>query len=415
MVTRVAWFHCFAGLDGEKALGALVDAGADLGEVDELVRRLPLDGWRIEAEPVLRAGLGATRVTITTSDDSNVVRTYAHIQGLITEARLPDLARQRAENALLILAETEAALQRRSVQQVHFHEVGGVPAILQIVATCAAMEVLSIDDVAASPVAQGHGAIRPESLAALNPNPATLAMLAKRRAPVFGRDLPIELTNATGAAILAGIVSDFGSMPDMAPEAIGYGAGDRDLDGLPNVTQVVIGERTVTEAGTYELFLVESNLDDVTGEVLAHTIASLLAAGALEAWCTPILMQKGRPGHKISALCEPLLVDQISHVLLIESGSAGLRTTTVARRASTRRFDEVDVDGYPVRIKVGPGRAKAAFDDAARVARRTKLPVREVISRAEAAWHMQRHRDQSPVDTSPTDDNEPDPNSPTPA
>ena len=172
----------------------------------------------------------------------------------------------------------------------------------------------------------------------------------------------------------------------MSPSAVGYGAGSRDLDGLPNLVQVVIGASAAAGGAAHPLLLLEANVDDITGEVLGHVVAMLLESGANDAWVTPIVMKKGRPAFTISALADVALADQISTVLALESGSLGVRRTTVDRWASTRQMHEVDVDGYPVRIKVGPGRAKAEFDDAARIARRTGVPLREVLARAEAAW-----------------------------
>ena len=385
-MTRTAWFHCFAGIAGDMALGALVDAGADIAEVRAMLERLPVGGWAIAAETVMRAGMGATKVHVHAPDDGGVVRTYSHITALIEEARLPDRVRDRAQATFGALAEAEAHVHRRPIHQIHFHEVGGIDAIVDIVGTCSALEILGVDELTTSPLAQGMGMIRSDHGLLPNPVPAVMALLASRNVPTVGRDIAMELTTPTGAALVTALAAGFGPIPAMAASAVGYGAGSRDLDGLPNLVQVVIGTAAAPSGAAHPLRLLEANVDDVTGEVLGHVVGVLFEAGANDAWVTPIVMKKGRPAFTISALCDLALADQISNVLAIESGSLGVRRTAVDRWASTREMHEVDVDGYPVRIKVGPGRAKAEFDDAARIARRTGVPLREVLARAEAAW-----------------------------
>ncbi len=391
---RVVWFHCFAGIAGDMALGSLLDAGADLDEVRTILERLPLGGWGLEAEPVLRAGLAATRALVSARDDT-VVRTHAHIVGLITEARLPPRVRDRSLATFAALAEVEGHLHGRPPAQVHFHEVGGHDAIVDIVGTCAALEVLGVDVVAASTVATGTGMVRSAHGMLPNPSPAVVALL--RGAPVVGLDLSVELTTPTGAALLAALSVGYGPLPAMEVEVVGYGAGLRELDGLPNVVQAVVGthavvgsQATVGLAGWggegQPQVLLEANLDDVTGEVLAHAVAALLDAGAADAWVSSVLMKKGRPGHVLSVLSDPALVPQLIRVIRSETGSLGVRGHQLNRWPASRTVEEVEVEGHPVRVKVSPGRVKAEQDDAARVARLLGLPLREVLTRAESGW-----------------------------
>jgi uncharacterized protein (TIGR00299 family) protein len=399
-VTTVAWFHCFAGIAGDMALGSLVDAGADAGQVEGLLRQLPLTGWKLEFEPVLRAGLAATRAVIHATDDA-VVRTYAHISALVDEARLPDRMRDRAQQTFAALAQVEGQLHRRAPGQVHFHEVGGIDSIIDVVGTCAALEVLDVNHVWASPVATGMGMVR--AAHGLLPNPAPAVVELLRGAPTYGREVPAELTTPTGAALLAANVAGYGAIPAMTVTATGFGAGSRDLDGLPNVTQVVLGRASTLSAGKAEpgrtsgqpAMLLEVNVDDATGETLAHTVAALLETGAYDAWVTPIVMKKGRPAHVVSALADPVLADQVSRVLLAETGSLGVRGQLVERWPAARSEAEVEVGGLPVRVKGSAGRIKVEHDDAARAARRTGLPLREVVSRAEEAWRRRSPDDES--------------------
>lgn len=379
----VAWFHCFSGIAGDMTLGALIDAGADVGEVRSLCARLPVGGWALEVEPVMRNGIGATKAHVV-AEPSTVVRTASHIIGLVHEARLPDRVAKRALAAFDLLATAEGKLHRRPPEQVHFHEVGGIDALIDIVGSCAALEVLGIDSVAFSPVATGRGMVR--SAHGLIPNPSPAAVELLRGAPTYGVDTGVELTTPTGAALASSLSSAWGPMPAMEIDVVGYGAGDAELDLRPNLLQVVVGTRTAAMPGGQAVVQFEVNVDDATGETLAHTVTAVLAAGAHDAWITPMVMKKGRPAHTVHALVDPSLARQVAGVLTAETGSFGLRAHTLERWPAARTFDDVEVDGLAVRIKVGPGRVKAEHDDAVRVARRTGRPLREVVSLAEAAW-----------------------------
>jgi pyridinium-3,5-bisthiocarboxylic acid mononucleotide nickel chelatase len=356
--------------------------------VRRLLRRLPLLGWAVEAEPVMRGGIAATRVHVHASDDT-VTRTAAHITGLVEEARLPARVTQRALATFQALATAEGHLHRRPPEQVHFHEVGGVDAIVDVVGTCAALELLEVDAVEASAVAQGTGMIRAAHGLLPNPPPAVVELL--RDAPTYGLELPVELTTPTGAALLAATVTRWGPLPEMRITASGFGAGRRELDGRPNTVQVVLGEATAVAGPDVArgvrpgqpVVLLEANVDDVTGEVLAHTVEVLLAAGAHDAWVAPVVMKKGRPAHVVSALADPALVQQVATALVDETGSLGVRATELERWPAARQVDTVEVDGLPVRVKTSPGRVKVEHDDAARVARRRGIPLREVLRRAE--------------------------------
>ena len=382
-MTRLAWFHCFSGIAGDMALGALVDAGADGDEVVELLERLPVGGWKLEFEPVLRCGLVATRARVH-AEETTVHRTAGNITAMIEEADLPERVTRRALATFNALAEVEGRLHNRPPSQVHFHEVGAIDSIVDVVGTCAALEVLGIEEVHASSVATGTGMVRSAHGLIPVPAPATVGLLAG--APTHGTDVPFELTTPTGAALLVATASSWGPMPAMVVEASGFGAGSRDLDGRPNVTQVVVGEPVATAEPGQPVTLLEVNVDDATGETLAHAVAECLEAGAHDAWVTPIVMKKGRPAHVVSTLCDPSRVADVAAVLTAETGSLGVRGHTLERWPAARSMDEVEVVGERIGMKVTSGRAKVENDDAARAARRLGLPLREVVSRAEEAW-----------------------------
>ena len=389
---RIAWFHCFSGIAGDMALGALIDAGADVVEVREICELLPLGGWDLQAHPTQRNGVAATDVKVITQETS-VVRTASHINALIGEARLPDRVADRALAVFDALSQAEGKLHRRPPEQVHFHEVGGLDAIIDVVGTCAALEVLGIDEVFSSPVACGRGMIRSAHGRLPNPPPAVVELLVG--CPTFGLDVGLELTTPTGAAILSALATGWGPMPPMTISASGFGAGDNQLEDRPNLTQVVVGLMAASRPEGQPVMLFETNVDDATGETLAHTVASLLEAGAHDAWITPIVMKKGRPAFTVSALADTALGDQVAATMAEETGSLGVRGQLLERWPRARLEHEVDVDGRRVRVKVSAGRVKVEHDEAARASKLLGLPVREVVSLAEEAWR--RKGDEEPV------------------
>lgn len=401
-MARVAWFNCYSGIAGDMTLGALVDAGADVAALYRLLEQLPIGGWSLDFEQTARGGLACTRAVVTSEGDS-VVRTWMHIQGVLEEARLPDPVRARAFAAFEALARSEGRLHRRRPDQVHFHEVGGHDTIVDIVGSAAALHLLEVDVVGSSPVATGTGVVRTSHGVLPNPAPAVVDLLTG--IPTVGRDVNLELTTPTGATMLKAWGSVFGPMPAMTVEACGYGAGSREIDGMPNCTQVVLGVAAglggAPAAGlgaARPLLLLETNVDDATGERLAHAIEALMDEGALDAFVTPIVMKKGRPAHLVSVLADPAVAGRLGAVLRAETGSLGLRAHEVSRWGTSREEGEVEVDGMPVRVKVSPGRVKAEHDDVARVASRLGRPITEIATRAEAAWfdRMQSERGRQP-------------------
>ncbi len=402
----IAWFHCFAGIAGDMALGSLIDAGADLDEVVALLERLPFGGWALDVEPVLRGGVAASRAIVTVHDHV-VVRTYSHIVGLVEEARLPERVAARALATFAALAEVEAVLHRRPVDQVHFHEVGGHDTIIDVVGTAAALELLGVDEVRASPVATGTGMVRTAHGMLPNPAPAVVGLL--KGVPTWGRNIPVELTTPTGAALLAALSAGFGPMPSMEVGSQGFGAGARELRELPNCTQVVLGTWSGAVASTsgdpaadvgQPVAMLEVTVDDVTGEQLAHAIATLIESGAHDAWLSPVIMKKGRPGYVVHALCDPVRVPELRAVLRSETGSLGVRLTVAERWPAARSIDSVIVDGQLIRVKVSADRVKAEHDDVAAAARRTGLPLRELAQRAESAWAAEHRRGTGDADVS---------------
>ncbi|MGQ0670571.1 MAG: nickel pincer cofactor biosynthesis protein LarC [Actinomycetota bacterium] len=385
---RLAYFDCIAGISGDMALGALIDAGVDFEEVRNGLAALPLEPFDISVEEVETYGLHATRIEIVTST-AGVIRTYASIRAMLDAAELPAEALRIAQRIFRRLAEAEAMVHRKEVDVVTFHEVGAVDSIVDITGTALALSMLGVDRVFSSAVPTGLGMTKTEHGAMPIPAPAVVELL--RGAPLYSKGVQTELVTPTGAAILAAMVEGYGELPMMRIEAVGYGAGTHRLD-FPNVLRILVGEgepkggTRAPAAGSGELVL-ETNIDDLNPELYEYVLERLLAAGAQDAWLTPIVMKKSRPAVTLSVLCSPQREQAIREILFRETGTLGIRSTAVTKQALEREIVKVETRHGGVAVKVGmlEGRAISVapeFDDCARVAREAGVPAREVYEEA---------------------------------
>jgi pyridinium-3,5-bisthiocarboxylic acid mononucleotide nickel chelatase len=390
---RLAYFDCIAGIAGDMALGALIDAGADIEEIRTRLSSLAIDEFAIEVEDVETHGIHAMRVHVRTGPDG-VIRTYANIRSLLDEADLPGDARSIAHRIFRRLAEAEAKIHRRDVEHVTFHEVGAVDSIVDIAGTALALTLLGVERVFASPVPTGLGMVRTQHGSIPIPAPAVVELL--RGAPLFSRGVPMELVTPTGAAILAALVEGFGDMPMLRPEAVGYGSGTPRTD-FPNVLRVIVGEEDTRhravpveqpDAGaTSTEMVLETNVDDLAPEVAAYVLERLLAEGAQDAWLTPIVMKKGRSAVTISVLCAPDRADDLRELLFRETGTLGIRASRVDKRALARESMTVATPHGSVSVKIGmlggrPVSIAPEFEDCARVAREAGVPLKDVYDDA---------------------------------
>ena len=384
---RISYLQCSAGVAGDMLLGALVDAGAPQASVFETIGGLGVDGYALTFERVQRCGVAATWANVVVDDhDHHEHRSAGQLRKLLDAADLAEGVRRRAQAVFDALATAEGAIHGIEPDDVEFHEVGAVDAIVDVVGIAAALEALGIDELVAGPVATGRGTISAAHGSLPNPSPAVARLLASRQMPVIGIDTDLELATPTGVAALAALATSFGALPAMTVSSVGYGAGRADTAGRPNVVQVIVGEAVIGAPvapppgrATVQL---DVNVDDVTGEVIAHTIAALVSAGAFDAWATPIVMKKGRPAHVVSALCDPALVETVAAILVAETGSLGVRATTVERWPQQRLDAVVEVGGHRIAIKVGSGRVKVEHDDAAAAAHALGRPLRDVLDEA---------------------------------
>jgi hypothetical protein len=368
-------------------LGALVDAGVPLDVIQEAVDSLPVERVELTAEQVTRHGLGATKVTVRVAR-STVIRTWPHVKQLLESAELALPVRTRALAVFERLAYAEATVHRTSPDLVHFHEIGGLDAFADIVGTAAGLHHLGLDTIVASPVATGMGMTRGEHGMLPVPTPAVLELL--RGAPVYSGGVPFELCTPTGAALLAGSVTSWGDMPELVVTAVGSGAGDRDLEEVPNVLRLVVGDAVESNAGGDTGVVLEANVDDLDPRLWPGVIQALLDAGASDAWLTPIQMKKGRPAVTVSVLTPPAHSDALRRVLFRETSTIGLREREVTKRSLDRSVETVTLDdGTPIRVKVARldgevVNAVPEFDDVATAAAKQDRPVKAVLAEANA-------------------------------
>jgi uncharacterized protein (TIGR00299 family) protein len=386
-MTRLAWFNCSAGVAGDMVLASLVDAGADPLRIAEIMSGLALHDYALTFEATQRAGVSSTRAIVVEHghDDSHHHRSWRDIRAMLEESDLPARVRSRSLAVFEVLADVEGKIHGVAAEEVEFHEVGAVDSIVDVVGVCAALEVLDVEQIVCGSIGTGHGTIRTQHGELPNPSPAVVGLAAMRNVGLTGVNDHRELATPTGVAVMVALADTFGPIPTMNVSSRGFGAGSADVDGRANVVQVLVGESSNVSAYSGEAVrLLEANVDDVTGEVLAHTISALLSAGAHDAWATPIVMKKGRPAHTVHALCDPALSARIVQVMVAETGTLGVRGTILERWPQARSERVVMVDGLEIRVKVTAGRVKVEHDDAVQVAAALGLPLREVLLRAEA-------------------------------
>lgn len=378
---KVIYFDCFSGASGDMLLGALLDTGASEEAVRSSLEALPLEGWTLSVKRTMKGPISATQVTVT-HDSGAVSRRYADIKAMLGGADLAAGVKQRALETFELLARAEAKIHGAPTEDVHFHEVGGVDTVIDIVGVAAALEILQPDQVITSPIATGRG--RVDSLHGPIPVPAPAVLELLKGAEIFERGTD-ELVTPTGAAILRAATSRFGSMPPLEITSVGYGAGARDAE-LPNVVRVIEGELT-EDGGDKAHFLIETNLDDISPELIPYAIERLLEAGAKDAWSAPIRMKKGRHGITLSVLADEVSRRAVLDVLYRETTTLGARIRRAEKEELERHFESVTIEGHPVRVKVAIRdgevlNASPEYEDAVKVARITGLPLKEIYRAA---------------------------------
>ncbi|HYN84709.1 MAG TPA: nickel pincer cofactor biosynthesis protein LarC, partial [Pyrinomonadaceae bacterium] len=345
---RTLYFDCFAGISGDMTLGALVAAGVDERELRDGVELLGVEGFELRFERVDRSGISAVRAHVATRDEHHH-RHLSDILKIIGASRLGDTVKERASNIFRRLAEAEARVHNVPVERIHFHEVGALDAIVDVVGACVGFELLGAGRFVSSALHVGSGTVLMEHGRFPVPPPAVAELL--KGAPVYSTDIAGELVTPTGAAIVSTLCESFGPLPPMRVEATGYGAGGREYENFPNVLRLIVGEAEGASGGEDErLLMVETNIDDLSPQTLGYLMDKAFEAGALDCFFTPVQMKKNRPGVLVSVLCRPAEREKLLALLFAETTTLGVRTHEVARRALAREtvrvateYGEIDV------------------------------------------------------------------------
>ncbi len=407
---KIAYFDCIAGASGDMILGALIDAGLEADLLRERLDALHLPGFALEVRRVQKLGFGATHVRVRVEDDVPA-RHLAEIERLVAESDVAPELRERARAIFRRIGEAEAGIHGTEVEHVHLHELGGVDTIVDVVGALVGLDALGIAEVHASPLPLGRGFVRGAHGQIPLPAPATVALL--KGVPVVGSPVEMETVTPTGAALLSSLAASFGPIPAMTLEAVGYGAGSRDLP-IPNVLRLLVGERDAraprkaahehhhpTEdhphehphagehaPGATRMIVLETNVDDMNPEFYGYLMDRLFAAGALDVFYAPIQMKKNRPATLLRALCAPEHAEALRAILFAETTTLGVRAHPVERHCLPRTLEQVETEYGTVRVKVAqlPGGAKKAapeYEDCRRLAEEKGVPLREVYRAAE--------------------------------
>ncbi len=392
----IGWVDASAGASGDMLLGALVGAGVPLDVLGSAVAAVAPEAVGLRVEPVTRGGLAATRVHVDVAE-SRTHRTWRDVARLLADAPLAEPVRARAHATFERLAGAEAAVHGTTPEQVHFHEVGALDAIADVVGVCAGLSHLGLAALVVSPVAVGSGRVRGAHGDLPVPPPAVAELL--RGAPSYAGPTgspAMELCTPTGAALLVANGTGFGAQPMMSVDAVGVGAGGRDPEGHANVVRLLVGDPVDAApaasgpGGSGGAVLLETNVDDLDPRLWPEVLSALLAAGASDAWLTPILMKKGRPAHSLHVLVRQDRVGAVRTAVFRQTSTIGVREVAVGKTALEREVRTVAVAGHEVAVKLAlldgeVVNAQPEYDDVARVATRTRRPVKDVLAAAVAA------------------------------
>jgi pyridinium-3,5-bisthiocarboxylic acid mononucleotide nickel chelatase len=394
---KLLYLDCFAGISGDMFLGALLDLGVSVHALRTELEKLNLHEYRISSHPVNKQNISATKFDVTVFEDATVRtpspmlhaaihehRGYSEIAAMIEKSELSQRVKDHALHVFRRIGEAEAKIHGISLEKIHFHEIGAVDSIVDIVGACIAVELLGTDEIHSSPPRLGSGFVETAHGRFPVPAPATLELL--KGIPVQSSNEPFELVTPTGAALLVEFCTKFGPLPALKIEKIGYGAGMRDLEKTPNVLRAVLGEATATASTAEEtdtITVIETNIDDMNPELFGDVMERVLAAGALDVFLTPVQMKKNRPGTLLTVLCEVKAVDGLADLILTHTTSFGVRVHEVQRRKLAREIVKVKTRFGQIEVKVGRLHGKIVsrspeFESCKRAATSFTVSVKEV-------------------------------------
>lgn len=384
---KIAYFDCTSGISGDMTLGALVDAGVDLAAIQAGIDSLGLPSCRLTQEEVKRKGFRATKVDVL-HEPEHAHRHLHHITDMIDASALTESQKELAKRIFTRLGEAEAKVHGTTIRKVHFHEVGAVDSIADIVGSAIGLDLLGVDRIACSPIPTGTGHVTIAHGRVGIPAPATAELLTG--IPLENSAIECELTTPTGAAIAATVVDEFGPLPAMTITAIGYGAGTRELESQANVLRVMVGTTPESQPSD-QVWVLETNLDDVAGEVIGHCTTLLAEAGSLDVYTTAIQMKKNRPGIKISVLCQASDIGKLEKILFRETATLGIRRWPASRHKLDRRPHDVEtqwgrIAGKLATLSDGSTSFSPEYESCRKVAETSNVPLKQIYDAARNAW-----------------------------
>jgi len=389
---KTLYFDCFAGASGDMILGAMVAAGVEPNYVREQLSLLPVSGFNINFETVNRSGLSATyaRVEI---EPEHKHRHLSDIKHIIETSALSAVVKQRAVQIFTRLAEAEARVHNEPIDHVHFHEVGAIDAIVDVVGAAICFDALQIDRFICSPIHVGSGMVKMAHGQFPVPPPAVTELL--KGVPFYATEIKGELLTPTGAAIITTVCSKYGPIPRMTADLSGYGAGTREYQDFPNVLRVLIGQTEDVGATDERLWMIETNLDDASPQIIGHVMDRVLESGAVDCFFTPVQMKKNRPGVLLSVLCSPSEKEAVMKLLFTETTTLGVRSYEVTRRALERSLVRVETPYGPIDVKVAhlDGRVvneMPEFEQCRQAAAKANVPLKVVEEAARKELWKQR-------------------------
>jgi pyridinium-3,5-bisthiocarboxylic acid mononucleotide nickel chelatase len=378
----LCYLDAFSGISGDMLVGALADAGADRRVLVDALDSLQT-GATLSFESVKRGAIAATKFHVQAAE-SQTHRHLAQILAMIQDAALPERARENAAAVFERLAEAEAGVHQVAVEQVHFHEVGAVDSIADIVGACVAFELLGVTAIVCSPLNVGSGLTETAHGILPVPAPATAVLLEGK--PIYAEGPAVELTTPTGAALAVTLARDFGVLPPMRIRHTGYGAGSHDFAGRANVLRVILGEEIAPHEAT-TIAVLEANIDDLSPQILAYAMDRLLEKGALDVTLQPIEMKKGRSAILLRVLARPEDREELAGIIFAETSTLGLRIYAAERRVQARRWVEIETPHGKVRMKIaGNGAYAPEYEDCRRLAQQSGTPLKEIIAEANFAY-----------------------------
>ena len=383
---RVAYFDCYSGISGDMILGALFDLGVESSKVRKALRTLDIKGYKLKSSRVKRGLIAGTKAQVSVDKTKHLhvsARKYSDIKKMIANSDLSLKSKKHSQEIFKRIAQVEAAVHKTTMEKIHFHEVGAVDSIVDIVGGVVALETLKLDRIFSSPINVGEGFVQCAHGSLPVPAPATLKLL--KGIPIFSSGIKKELTTPTGAAMIGFYAKYFGSLPAMNIVGDGYGAGDHIIPEMPNMLRVILGEIFI--ASNDVLVVIEANIDDMNPEFYEVTIESLFKAGALDVYLTPIIMKKGRPANKISVLSSDTNRQAMTEILLKETSSFGVRFFQVGRTVLDRKVKTVKTSWGPVKIKIGilnedVVQASPEYEDCKKISINKKVSIRAIYEEA---------------------------------